>query len=111
MEEAATDTTGRIKSDQQPTDANKHIIQLICFCGQLMMRLRVVLLSYDEGCLAFGEAKQRGVSWPGAFGFAHLFLGVKSQVVKLKAPTAYQQKVIQDSYFPGFFSSEIAESQ
>ncbi len=70
---------------------------------------RVVAVSCDD--IVFGgKAKQRGLSWPGAFGFAHLFLGVKSlqrmQVVKSQAPTAYQQKVIQVHsrfVFPAFF--------
>ena len=111
MEEAATDTTGRIKSDQQPTDANKHIIQLICFCGQLMMRLRVVLLSYDEGCGPLARRSNVDCHGPEHLDLPTCSLELKSQVVKSKAPTAYQQKVIQDSYFPGFFSSEMPESQ
>ena len=76
-----------------------------------MMRLRVVLLSYDEGCLAFGEAKQRGVSWPGAFGFAHLFLGVKVASCEVKGTYGIPTKSHPRFIFSRLFSSEIAESQ
>ena len=76
-----------------------------------MMRLRVVLLSYDEGCGPLARRSNVDCHGPEHLDLPTCSLELKSQVVKSKAPTAYQQKVIQDSYFPGFFSSEMPESQ
>ena len=84
MEEAAKKYNRKDKEWPTANWCQLHFIQLMCFCGQLMMRLRVVLLSLEKTFWPFGKAKQRGLSWPGAFGFAHLFLGVKVASCEVK---------------------------